>query len=962
MSDNESNDEKRNFKEIMEMVKAKRAKKLEELKRVKEHDKVVFEKIVYPIQQVAFLTKDNADNSISNIIYTYSHLNSVKLREVYGKVASLYKNAEQFKNLIYYHYYFRLNNPLKYHEQFFNQLSPELQETISANGIVDDLLDLERKVYGVVGQPNRPLTYTSLFNLSQQGQVEEKDFPRYLPSIREEFIQSLNDEFIYVRGQTHPPPVGSKVNKVEDEDKFEAKFQDHVNDIIKTIRIRKNRKLLTEHLVLKLLKDYKSTKKSYEFFLENLNKEYANLYEFVLIMGKLSKEGEKVERPVKPNTLTVEQFLVRMYILNPNIKTDQLLKEAKTALPKSVLKLDKKITAMWYSMGEDEVLKNIDFVIDDYISKNKIVTEQKLFSFLSEKLKKPESVEKLKAIIKIKLKTGEKEEEGDDEKEWEEGDEEKEEEEGNEEKEEEEGDEEKEWEEGDDEKEVEEVEEVEEDDNVFENVEEDEGVEEPEQFKRKKQINVQDSQIYEVKIKGLLKTIKIENEKIKIRRKEKNIITQDKPYRNMSQLDNDYQIGMWVPNYKQTWIRPVNEGSEYILRSITLEHKKKTWYRPTKLWFILQCNSLSHKRILNKKNDLVCFYYDMNNVEQQVEFKVLYEHKNDKFTELNADIFKAEELWKKSRTKPRELVDYYKNKSFDSEDYGVRKIAVNNLGNVLSASSKNMMISEDSPSTTAVEIEQRIFLDNKGGTLDQYFTDVSKIIVFLDPTRLGNYALKFRYDVHSSKIKPSSINGKLSREFLLPEIFETDIPGKYEISQVIDRTVSEQRTSMFYELISSVYNLNISIAFKELEINNVVSCTNETYGIYDDNELLHYVDDGKLYCFSVYEMSGKIKNNDLVNQYTKKPFRDQFVNYAASITGISVTHKEEAEEEGKGLKFDLIKEIDDALDEIEKICICGQTINIENSIKTMLNKPNGHFKEKMFCSVNCMDKYDFREE
>jgi len=931
MSENESYDEKRNLKEIMEMVKEKQAKKLAELKRLKEQGGVEFENLVYPPQRVAFLSKDNADKSIASVIYTYSDLNSVKLREVYGKVASLYKNADQFKNLIYYHYYFRFNNPLKYHEQFFNQLSPELRQTISRDGKLDDLLKLERHVYeGYTG-------YT-------------------LPSIHEEFIKSLNDKNVYLRRQAIPAHV--KV-KIEDEDKVEEQYEEHVNDIIKAITIRKNKNLLTEDLVLKFLNDYKSTKKTYDVFLENLNKEYSNLHEFVLDMGKLSKgEKKQVKKPEKKAPpLTVEQFLVRLYIRNPSIKVEQLLNEAKTALPKALFKKDK-IPNMWYSTGEDEVLKNIEFVIDDYIRDNKgKVTESNLFAFLSEKLKKPESeLKDVKALIKRKLnKTGERElktvkMEGEEKQDEEEEDilpedfmsEEEEEEGGGE------G-------EGEERDEKEEI--GEEVYNVFENVDEEREYE-PEQFNRKKHINFQDSQIYGSKITGLLKTIKIENDKIKIRRKDKKI-SQDEPYRTLSQLDNDYQTGMWIDNYQQTWIIPMIEGdvSKYIASSITLEYKKKIWYRPTKLWFILQCNSLSYKRTLNKKNELTCFYYDINNIEKQVEFKVLYEKKNDKFVELNGDIFKEEELWKKSRTKPRELVDYYKNKSLDSEDYGVRKIAVNQLGNVLLTSSKNMMINENSQST-AVEIERRIFSDNKGGTLDQYFTDVSKIIVFLDPDRLGNYALKFRYKVHSGEINPSSINGKLSREFLLSEIFETDIPAKYEISQVIDRTVSEQRTSMFYDLISSVYNLNISIASNALNINIVVSCTNETSKMYDDSEVLHYVDDGKLYCFSVYEMSDKIKNNDLVNQYTKKPFRYQFVNYAASLVGKSVIHKEEGKED---FKFDLIKEIDDVLDDIEDMCICGE-INNEKSIKSVVNKPNGNFKEKIFCSVDCMNKYDFREE
>jgi hypothetical protein len=333
----------------------------------------------------------------------------------------------------------------------------------------------------------------------------------------------------------------------------------------------------------------------------------------------------------------------------------------------------------------------------------------------------------------------------------------------------------------------------------------------------------------------------------------------------------------------------------------------------------------------------------------------LYELKNENFREINPDILKAEDLWKKSRTKPRLLIDYYKNKQLESEDYGTRKIAINHLTNVLSASSNIMMIKDDS-SRIAVEIEQRIFKDNQDKTFDQYFTDVSRIVVFLDPAGIGSYALTFRYNVHSGEINPSSIHGNLTREFLLPEIFVVDVAGKDEIAQVIDRTVAEQRTSMFYDLISSIYNINISIASKTLDINNVISCSNENSKLYDDTEILHYVDNEKLYCFSVYEMSDKIKNNDLINQHTKKPFRQQFVNYVTSLLDIEVLHKKD--ESVVDIEFDLMKEIDDVLDEIEDTCICGKT-NREDFIKSVVPKPNGNFREKMFCSVACMDKYDF---
>jgi hypothetical protein len=856
------------IKTVLEKVKAKQETKRREL------EEQIRTGMIYP-KSMPFLTKDTAEKSIISLIYKFTDLKSLTLKQFYNLLSKEYSNADKYKNLIYYHYYFKLNHPLKYYKTFFSRLSDEQQRAIN----------------------------------------EDSDF-------------------------------------LENVEKDESEMDE------------RGKKILNDYLVSKLLNDYKTTKKTYEVFLENINKEYSNLHEFVMKMSTLSTDKKptikKVEKK-KEEPLTLEQFLVRTYLKTPDISTEKLLKEAKAVLPKQYIVKNDKLIKIWYEIDEDDVLKNIDFVIDDYKRSNKgKISEESIFDFLKEKLNKNDSeLEDVKALIKRKLKKQDKKAKGDEDDKKVPVDEPQEDTEEKEEAEEEEEEEEEEKDEEEEEKDYgEESEAEEEEKDAFDQVEDDEGYtrEQPAQFKRKNQMDIKESQIYGSKITGLLKTIKIENDKIRIRKAEEKKNTQQEPYRILSQLDNDYQIGMWIKNYKQTWIIPVetDDESKYILSSETLDYKNKVWYKPTKLWFILQCNLLSHKRELNK-NKLTCFYYDTNAIEQKVEFKVLYELENDEFVDINDDILNDEELWKKSRTKPRLLVDYYKNKILEQEDYGIRKIALNNLTNVLSVSSKIMMVDDES-SKIANEIEQRIFSDNQNETLNKYFTDVSKVIVFLDPSGIGNYALNFRYKVHSGEIKASSIHGKLAREFLLPEIFGADIVGKDEISQIIDRTVVEQRTSMFYELISNIYNLNISIAAKALEINNIVSCSNEDSKLYDDAELLHYVDNGQLYCFSVYEMSDKIKNNDLVNQHTNKPFRDQFVSYVTSLLDIEISTKKEST--AAEIEFDLLKEIDDFLDDIEDTCICGQAKN-DKFIKSVVPKPNGNFKEKMFCSVKCMDKYDF---
>jgi hypothetical protein len=916
-------DEKRDLKEIIKMVKEKQTKKMQELKRLKEQDKPAFEQLVYPNIKISFLTKDNADKSIAGIIYNYSDLSQVKLRELYDKVFSVYKNAEPYKNLIYYHYYLKYNNPLKYHQRFFSLLSKDPE------GRIMDVLKIEKLVL--------------------QDDWRDQITTVELPSIYDDYIKSLREKNIYIEGQVVPKGIKAQV---KDSEWFDESYKEHLLDIANRIDSRNKKKKLTEGIVSKLLLDYKTTKKSYETFLDNINKEYNNLDEYILNMDSLLKGKKppvKKAEKKKEEPLTLQQFLILTYLDTPDIDPKQVITKAKETLPKKIKIIDSKVISAWYNIDDKQILENIEFVIDDYLKRKKGKSDEtSIIDYLSEKLKTP-IPDNVKELVKTKAKKPEEKKEttevnvreSEDELEEEEMEEETEEES------------ESEGDYGDEVEEVE-LEEVE--------LEEGEAGEIPEQFKRGRQINIKDNEIYGAKITKLMKTIRIENDKI-VARKTSGKFVQNVPYRTLSQMDNDYQTGAWIDNYKQTWIIPQDQSEQemykYIISSETVEYKKKIWYKPSKLWFILQCNSLSFKRHLNAKNELVCFYNDSRGIEQTVTFKVVYEDKNHKFTDLNKDLFTIEELWKKARSRPRGLISYYKDKILEDDEYGARNIARNNLLTVLSSSAKNMMFQED-PAISAA-IEQRIFNDNKGRTIDNYFMSAAKIIVFIDPSRIGNYALKFRYNIHSKEMSPNSIHGKLAKEVLLPEIFGADMPGKDEISQVIDRTVFEQRTSMFYDMISSIYNININITSKTLDLGNIITCSNLTSDdrrLYDDTELLHYVDNGKLYCFNVYEMTDKIKNNDLINQHTGNVFNEQFISYVSSLVGISIQKEEEEKPVEEEKQFDLMEEINNVLDEIEGLCICGEQNN-EQSIKSIITKPNNKFKEKLFCSTKCMDNYDF---
>lgn len=917
-------DEERDIKHIAEMVKEKQIRKMQDLKRMKEQDTAAFERMIYPNTGVSFLTKDTADKSIASVIYNYSDLYNLKIREFYSKLSSLYKNAEPYKNLIYYHYYLKYNNPIKYHKLYFDKLSEDQKRKLKEDGTIADVLKMEQYIADK-GENWRSVTTDLVF-----------------PSLYKEFLSSLKEQNIYLRTDENIP-LRAQV-QLKDSDWVEGKYNEHLISLGEKIHARNMKKQLTEGAVAKLLNDYKNTKKTYENFLDNINKEYNNLDEFILKMGSVIKppvEKKKIEKKEEP--LTLQTFLVRMYLDNPNIEPKQIITKARTSLPKKIKIDPKKLIDSWNKVNEDTLLEEINFVIDDYISRKKgKIDEASIIEYISDKTNKPSSdLEYIKELIKQKIyKPVEKIEKVEVEEEGEESQDEIEEEEVPEEE----------------EKEGEDYGEDIEEEVPEQEVEE---TEIPEQFNRGRQINVKDSEIYGAKITKLMKTIQIENEKIKVRKNLYKRFDQKTPYRTLSQMDNDYQTGAWIDNYKQTWIIPVtsddDEKSKYIISSESIEHKKKIWYKPTKLWFILQCNSLSHKRVLNKHN-LVCFYTDSKGEERTISFKVMYEDVFNKFTELDKEIFTAEELWKKSRKRPRALLDYYKDKILEKDEYGARKIAVIQLANVLSISSKNMMFPDDS-TVIAGEIEQRVFNDNKGRTIDQYFMDISKIIVFIDPLRIGNYALKFRYKIHSKELNPSSINGKLSKNVMLSEIFDTDMPGKDEISQVIDRTVFEQRTTMFYDLISSIYNINITISSNTLDIGNMITCTNPNQPD-DDTETLRYNDKGKLYCFSVHEMAEKIKNNDLVNQYTNNSFSTEFINYVTSLIGLVQPKETEKQKDTEEQKFDLIQEINDLLDEIENTCICGKT-NDGQSIKSAVTKPNYNFREKMFCSMECVNNYDF---
>lgn len=928
LSDDES--QTRDIKKITEIVKAKQVRKKQELEKLKEQDITAFEQMIYPESTVSFLSKDTADKSIASIIYTYSDINNLKLREFYNKVSSQYKNAEKFKNLIYYHYYLRLNNPSKYHNLFFNKLSDEQQHELVVDEKVSDSLKFEKIIAN-----------------DKEWRVKLSDIN--LPTFYRDYLESLNEKNIYSSDQN--VPAGIKV-QVKDSEWIDEKYKEHLIDLGNIIDARNKKKKLNDAIVSKLLNDYKTTKKTYEGFLENINKEYNNLSEFILKMGSLVKTEpvKKVKKIENEEPLTIQTFLVRMYLDNPNIEDKSLLLKAKSTLPKSIKIDPKKLITAWREVDEDTLIDEFNFVIDDYISRKKGKNdENSIIEYIADKTNKPvTALENMREIIKQKIYKPEEEPELKQPIVTEEEIEDIEEEQLPEEEEKEEG--------------SDYGEELEEGEVQYQENEPDEGeVEIPQQFNRGRQITVKDNEVYGAKITKLMKTIQIENEKIKVKKTIDKKVVQKTPYRTLSQIDNDYQTGIWIKNYKQTWIIPITEDEEekskYIVNTYSIEYKKKTWYKPTKLWFILQCNSLSHLRRLNNKHELVCFYKDADGVEKSIGFRVLYEDSFEKFTELNKDIFTAEDLWKKSRSRPRFLVGYYKDRILDKDEYGARKIALIQLATVLSISANNMMFPDESP-LLSTDIEQRIFKDNEGKTLDKYFMDIAKIIVFLDPARIGNYALNFRYNIHSKELNPRSVHGNLSKDVLLPEIFGTDMPGKDEISQVIDRTIFEQRTSLFYDLISSIYNINITISSKTLDMGNLITCSNK---VQDDSEILHYNDKGRLYCFSVHEMTEKIRNNKLVNPYTNNAFTPEFINYVSSLVGITPPKEDNVKEEQSGYKFDLVKEINDVLDEIENTCICGKIVG-EHSVKSAVEKPNHNFKEKIFCSMECVNNYDFERE
>lgn len=184
------------------------------------------------------------------------------------------------------------------------------------------------------------------------------------------------------------------------------------------------------------------------------------------------------------------------------------------------------------------------------------------------------------------------------------------------------------------------------------------------------------------------------------------------------------------------------------------------------------------------------------------------------------------------------------------------------------------------------ELEENFY--NKNDNLESYISNIVDLLIYLDNSILNSYtkilAKKIMYNLY---IPEELVNLTIEHKF--PEIYDNknvDEKTKMEIKKQLDN-IKKYDYNVIINKLDNVLNptqtrrviggepfINIKL-FESVKPYIRDNCENSND--IEDYKLVKYEENGKTYCFDIFQLFEKFNNKNIINEYTKKNFNDEFV-------------------------------------------------------------------------------------
>ena len=184
-------------------------------------------------------------------------------------------------------------------------------------------------------------------------------------------------------------------------------------------------------------------------------------------------------------------------------------------------------------------------------------------------------------------------------------------------------------------------------------------------------------------------------------------------------------------------------------------------------------------------------------------------------------------------------------------------------------------------------LAKKIIVENQDDTVENLFKKLGELVIFLDPMYMKQEAVKF-----NSLLKDGYVNEKelLSMSTLdkIYDLLEAN-PTKLDIiSAKIHKSIEHyaQKTILdflkIHKLIKEgeLYTFDLkTLSYKTLyELYNKRECSNKNS--ISDSDLIYYIEDDKLWCFSLKEL---LLSKNPINTYTQKDFSKNFLDFLSFL-------------------------------------------------------------------------------
>ena len=314
---------------------------------------------------------------------------------------------------------------------------------------------------------------------------------------------------------------------------------------------------------------------------------------------------------------------------------------------------------------------------------------------------------------------------------------------------------------------------------------------------------------------------------------------------------------------------------ENIFPHVVLEGKK--YYRPNKLFHILQCGYFSNK-MRTQDDEILTLYED---AVTPVKFKVAHVLSNGSIIIQDKKLFDSEVKYINDRnviTDAEKILNSKLEDKFKVKEI-IKRISQTNILNAIlkTAEKNNLSVGEGDLNNYVNKIVENMLYRNIKKDVRDFLLDVANILVYMDARMIGDYASNFQQKLVKMFYKAEKIVDITPKvkfeEFYKNSKYSTDL--KNRITQRIDFyknvIVEELCKQIVYELLGRptrqrdfdkiVDKLDLPLSdLKNLCKNkDLLNDSLSEYLVYQENNT------GDIYCISLYNIGTE-------NPYTGKPY------------------------------------------------------------------------------------------